>query len=79
MRAFGEDWSAASVEGSLSTGPGSLAIALRDNHTEHDEHLDLDFILNVERPEDTTISDCVTGYGPTLQDARRQGIDTWPR
>jgi Family of unknown function (DUF6348) len=77
MRTFGGEWPATAVTGPLLKGPGTVGIVLRDNHTELDAHLDLDFVLNVDRPAETTISDCVTGFGETARDAWRQGIDTW--
>ncbi|MFD0592449.1 DUF6348 family protein [Catellatospora coxensis] len=50
---------------------------LRDNHTSHDNHLDLDLMLNVDRPAETTLSDCTTGMGPDLPAQWRQAVDSW--
>lgn len=77
LSAFGPAWSAERIEGSLLRGPGSVGVILRDNHTDHDSHLDLDLVLNVDRPAETTLSDCVTGYGPDLLSRWRQGVDQW--
>ncbi len=59
MRAFGADLSVAAVERRLLKGPGSLAVAVSDDHTDHDVHLDLDFILNIHESADTTGSLCM--------------------
>ncbi len=70
-------WSADAIEGDLLRGPGTLAIALQDNHTDSDAHLDLAFVLNVDNPARTTIFDCSTGYGASTPEAWRQAIGTW--
>jgi hypothetical protein len=55
-------------------GPGAVAVALRDDHSDRPGHLDLDFILD---PEGTTIGDCVAGYGATTEEAVARAVQTW--
>jgi hypothetical protein len=74
---FGPAWSAEDIDGPLLRGPGSVGVILRDNHTDHDAHLDLDLVLNVDRPAETTLSDCVTGYGGDPVSQWRQAVDQW--
>lgn len=77
LSAFGPAWSAENIEGSLLRGPGSVGVILRENHTDYDAHLDFDLVLNVDRPAETTLIDCVTGYGDDLPSCWRQGVDQW--
>ncbi|MGI5156637.1 DUF6348 family protein [Microbispora sp. CA-102843] len=72
--AMGRPWQ---VEGRLAKGPGTVAVALGRDHTGHPGHLDLDFVLNVDRRADTTISDCVAGYGATTEEAVDRAIQIW--
>ncbi|MFD1545891.1 DUF6348 family protein [Nonomuraea guangzhouensis] len=58
-------------------GSGSVAIVLGEDHTGNPGHLDLDFVLNVDQPEDTTISDCVAGYGGTPEETVDRAIQIW--
>jgi Family of unknown function (DUF6348) len=75
MRQFGHpDWT---VQGDLVKGPGTVGIRLAESHSPSPTHLDLDFILNLDRPEETTIGDCVTGYGQTGQAGLRSAVETW--
>lgn len=77
MSQFDMPWSADQITGDQLRGPGTLAIELQENHTDSEAHLDLAFILNVDDPVQTTISDCVTGYGASTEDAWRQAVGTW--
>lgn len=72
--AMGKPWR---VEGAMAKGPGTVGVVLGEDHTGHPGHLDLDFVLNVDRPEDTTISDCVAGYGSTTEHAVERAIQIW--
>ncbi|UBU10160.1 DUF6348 family protein [Nonomuraea gerenzanensis] len=68
--ATGQHWE---VRDGLAEGPGTLAVRLGADHTGSPAHLDLDFVLNL----DTTISDCVTGYGATVEEAVDRAIQMW--
>ncbi|WP_062436942.1 DUF6348 family protein [Herbidospora daliensis] len=72
--AMGKPWQ---VEGRLAKGPGTLGVVLRHTHPDHPGHLDLDFVLNVDRPESTTITDCVGGFGATVEEAVTRAIRVW--
>ncbi|WP_043617613.1 DUF6348 family protein [Nonomuraea candida] len=72
--AMGAPWE---VRDGMAKGPGTLAVTLGPDHTGSPAHLDLDFVLNVDRPQDTTISDCVAGYGATVEQAVERAIHVW--
>ncbi|WP_449064372.1 DUF6348 family protein [Planomonospora algeriensis] len=72
--ATGRSWR---VTDDMVRGPGSAAVVLGEDHTGNPGHLDLDFVLNVDRPEDTMISDCVAGYGATPEEAVDRAIRFW--
>ncbi|MFB4275589.1 MULTISPECIES: DUF6348 family protein [unclassified Nonomuraea] len=72
--AMGRPWE---VRDGMAKGPGTVAVRLGADHTGSASHLDLDFVLNVERPEDTTISDCVAGYGATTEEALDRAVQVW--
>lgn len=72
--ATGRPWQAGD---GMAKGPGSLAVRLGARHTGSPAHLDLDFVLNIDRPGDTTISDCVTGYGATVTESLDRAITMW--
>jgi hypothetical protein len=65
------------VEGSLARGPGSLAVALGEDHTGSAGHLDLVFLLNVDRPDETDVADCSTGFGGTTLQKVERAVDSW--
>jgi hypothetical protein len=65
------------VEGEWAKGPGTTAVALGEEHTGTVGHLDLLFVLNADRPEDTTVVDCVAGYGTTTHDKIHRAVETW--
>ncbi|MEV6284518.1 DUF6348 family protein [Kribbella sp. NPDC051770] len=66
-----------SVEGDVVRGPGTVGVTLGADHTGDPAHLDLNFVLNLERPDTTTLTDCVTGYGDTAEAVVERAIDTW--
>lgn len=75
--ATGTTWS---VEAEMAKGPGTVGVVIGKEHPDspdHPGHIDLDFILNIDRPEDTTISDCVTGHGSTVEEAVDFAISLW--
>lgn len=74
---FDDAWASATVDGDLLRGPGTLGVVLRPNHTPAEAHVDLDFVLNVDLPVETTISDCCSAPGETPEEALRRAVQTW--
>lgn len=65
------------VDGTVVRGPGTVGVTLGADDTGEPGHLDLDFVLNLDRPETTTLSDCVMGYGATPEESVDRAIGTW--
>ncbi|GAA4563128.1 DUF6348 family protein [Planotetraspora kaengkrachanensis] len=72
--ATGDPWAA---RGSMIKGPGTLGIFLGEDHTGSAKHLDLNFVFNLDRPVETSISDCTTGFGSTVEEAVDRAIEMW--
>ncbi|MGN9843359.1 DUF6348 family protein [Nonomuraea sp. H19] len=72
--AMGKPWQ---VRDGMAKGPGAIGVVLRDDHSSSPSHLDLDFVLDVDRPGDTTISDCAVGYGATTEEAVARAVQVW--
>ncbi|WP_405010338.1 DUF6348 family protein [Kitasatospora sp. NBC_01539] len=70
----GERWT---VEGALAKGPGSAAVALAAPHGDGPAHLDLSFLLEAGRPEETAVTDCVAGFGADSEAAVRRAVEIW--
>lgn len=68
------DWH---VDGDVVRGPGTVGVTLGEDHTDEPGHLDLNFVLNLERPDTTTLTDCVMGYGGTVEESVDRAIGTW--
>lgn len=59
-------------------GPGTLAAAIVDGgHSDHPHHLDIAFVLNVDRWDETAVLDCVTGVGDDERAAVEQALQIW--
>ncbi|MFD7023430.1 DUF6348 family protein [Promicromonospora sukumoe] len=69
------DWTV--TEPGFVRGPGSTAVAIRPDDSGTPSHLDLEFILNVDRRQETAIVDCVTGVAKDSSDAVRHAIFQW--
>ncbi|MFY4719076.1 DUF6348 family protein [Streptomyces sp. LaBMicrA B280] len=52
------------VAGDRVRGPGRVAVVLGHDHEESEGHVDLTFVLDTDRPEQTSLPDCVSGFGP---------------
>ncbi|MGC4936896.1 DUF6348 family protein [Kribbella sp. DT2] len=65
------------VDGELVRGPGTVGVTLGEDHTDDPGHLDLNFVLNLDRPDTTTLADCVAGYGDSVEDSVDRAIDLW--
>jgi hypothetical protein len=64
--------------GPLLKGPGSLGVRVAEQqHTDNFRHVDLEFLLNVDRPADTSLIDCTTGLAAEPEQAMRQAVGAW--
>jgi len=70
----GKEWT---VADGLVKGPGSTAVRLGDPHSDDPHHLDLVYLLDVDRPEETAVVDCVAGFGAGDEAAVRRGVEIW--
>lgn len=63
-------------DGSDLVGPGSLGIQIREHGPELN-HVDLGFLLNRDRPDESVVWDCVSGPGDDPHAALTRAIQTW--
>jgi uncharacterized protein DUF6348 len=63
--------------GRMLRGPGRTAVMLGTDHGGGPGHLDLDFVFDVDRPAETTISDCVSGISNNPAEAVGQAVAVW--
>lgn len=63
--------------GPLLKGPGSLGVRLGPRHSHSYRHIDLEFLLSVERAAETSLPDCATGLAADPEEAARQAIAAW--
>jgi hypothetical protein len=71
----GKEWR---VEpGPLLKGPGTLGVRLGPRHSDSYRHIDLEFLLNVDRAAETSLPDCATGLAADPEEAARQAIAVW--
>ncbi|WP_037601842.1 DUF6348 family protein [Streptacidiphilus rugosus] len=67
------------VKGDRVRGPGKAAVVLGSGH-EHavsDGHVDLAFVLDTDRPDSTTLCDCVSGTGATREERLESAVRAW--
>jgi hypothetical protein len=62
--------------GPLLKGPGSAGVRVGQRHDDSFRHIDLEFLLNVDRQE-TSLLDCSTGLATDPEEAVRQAIAAW--
>lgn len=56
---------------------GSLGVRVLPSHAPEPRHIDLEIVLNVDRPDVPTIVDCALGLSADPIKAARQAIQTW--
>ncbi|GLW35887.1 DUF6348 family protein [Actinoplanes regularis] len=68
-------------EWELTDGPmlrsGSLGVRVLPPDTDDYRHLDLELLLNADRPDVPTITDCTVGIATDPVEAARQAIQAW--
>ena len=70
----GKEWRV--QDGRLLKGPGSAGVRVGQRHEDSFRHVDLEFLLNVDR-QDTSLPDCSTGLAADPEEATRQAIAAW--
>lgn len=58
--------------GPLLKGPGTLGVRSGPRHSDSYRHIDLEFLLNVDRAAETSPPDCATGLAADPGEAARQ-------
>jgi hypothetical protein len=68
-------------EWTLAEGPmlrsGSLGVRVLPADSDDYRHLDLEILLNVERPDAPTVVDCAVGLAADPEEAARQAVQAW--
>ncbi|MFD9127265.1 DUF6348 family protein [Kitasatospora sp. NPDC059571] len=70
----GERWT---VADGCAKGPGTAAVAVAAPHAGGPAHLDLTYLVDAGRPEETAVTDCVAGFGADSRAAVRQAVEIW--
>ncbi|TGZ17329.1 hypothetical protein DV517_23020 [Streptomyces sp. S816] len=65
------------VAGDRVRGPGRVAVVLGHDHEGSEGHVDLTFVLDTDRPERTSLPDCVSGFGPTPEAKLERAVRMW--
>ena len=71
----GKEWRV--QPGPLLKGPGSLGVRVGPRHSDGHGHIDLEILLDVDRPGETSLPDCATGFAADPAEATRQAIAAW--
>ena len=54
-----------------------MGVRLGPRHSDSYRHIDLEFLLNVDRPAETSLADCATGLAADPEEAAAQAIAAW--
>ncbi len=65
------------VAGDEVHGPFTAVVRFGREHFDDPRHVDLDLVLDPGDPERTTIADCFSAPGETIEEAVTQGIRMW--
>ena len=65
------------VPGPLLKGPGSLGVRVAARDSDDVRHVDLEFLLNVDRAAETSVVDCASGLASDPEEAIRQAVAVW--
>ncbi|MEY9877807.1 hypothetical protein ABH931_007331 [Streptacidiphilus sp. MAP12-33] len=65
------------VQGDRVHGPGRTAIMVTHEHEGTEGHVDLLVVLDTDRPEATSIPDCVSGFGATREEKLTRAVEMW--
>jgi hypothetical protein len=65
------------VPGPLLKGPGTLGVRVATHDTDDFRHVDLEFLLNIDRAAETSVVDCASGLASDPEEAIRQAVAVW--
>lgn len=65
------------VPGPLLKGPGTLGVRVAARDSDNFRHVDLEFLLDIDRAAETSIVDCAIGFAREPEDAIRQAVAIW--
>lgn len=71
----GQEWRVG--PGPLLRGPGTLGVRIGERHSDSYRHIDLEFLLNVDRADETSLPDCASGLASDPGEAARQAVGAW--
>lgn len=63
--------------GPLLKGPGTFAVRVGASDTDNPRHVDLEFLLNSGRADETSLIDCAQGYADDPEEAIREAMAVW--
>jgi hypothetical protein len=63
--------------GPLLKGPGTSGVRVSEPHDDSFRHVDLEFLLNVDRPDETSLINCGTGLSADPEEAIRDAVESW--
>ena len=63
--------------GPLLKGPGTFAVRVASRHSDSFRHVDLEFLLSVNRAAETSLVDCATGFAADPEQAIREAVAAW--
>jgi hypothetical protein len=65
------------VPGPLLKGPGSLCVRVAARDSDSVRHVDLEFMLDIDRASELSIVDCAHGLASDPEEAIRQAVAVW--
>lgn len=68
----GKEWRL--VPGPLLKGPGSTGVRMGESHDADYRHVDLEFLLSTEHPDETSLISCGTGRAADPEAAIRDAV-----
>lgn len=63
--------------GPLLKGPGSVGVRMGTSHDASYRHVDLEFLLSVDHPVQTSLINCAMGLAEDPEEAARQAVASW--
>lgn len=65
------------LDGDVLRGENGVAVRPASPHSDEPRHLDLEFVLGIDGPDELTVPGCATGVGTDLGAALEQAAQAW--